>query len=683
MKKWVIIIGVIITSLLLFSLVSAGSPPVRADYHSKCNSKDCLRVSGAGDYVCNPGDGNSDGDWSRSDNNRCCVHKVCESQTDGSFKCVSKPTKGDKACYDDPANYFASINPNECEKDTDCSPCTKEEENPCVTNKDCKFSVGTCTLSTTNIGLPHCEYQNLPAGSPCSNNRVCDSNGKCTLNTCIVGSDITSICRCDKEKETTPLYWAYQAGNKSNFYTADINELDDFMRYNNYEYKGVAGYIFPLDSAQINGTTILYRTYCKGCGEKYFYTTSEEEKTHFIDDLDYTDEAEIGYIYNISTERTVALSLGSVSINNAYIYPQSPNILSSGYCCPDGASSDKCKCILNAQITSSCICNGTLVDEGACCDEGYEEDGTCKQISVTGTGWANMRDGAITAANLNDRVKLITTGIKLANKNIVYNVTRVGMESFEINPEVVKDITLGTFRIINPGRYSFDVYVNGQIYGSSEELTTIDESNQAPTAVILTSTESKFQVGDVNFTQASYDSDDDINVVWDFGDGKSEKINKCQTTGNCNVTHRYDSSGTMIVKLNVTDERNIQKSHSVRIYVYENGVNIFPKITTPGINEVVSGSIRFNAAESYVSNCAETCLAPVGNCYSVGSLQCYDLTKSTPLSGYNLWFNWTFDDGSSKYGSWNGDYNSAVEFDKIFIQVGNHWAKLKLGYEVL
>ena len=81
--------------------------------------------------------------------------------------------------------------------------------------------------------------------------------------------------------------------------------------------------------------------------------------------------------------------------------------------------------------------------------------------------------------------------------------------------------------------------------------------------------------------------------------------------------------------------------------------------------------MRFNASESYAADCTSPC---VGDCYQIGSLQCRNLDKNS------LAFNWTFDDGESRYGTWQGNYSYAVEFNKFFAGAGVHSATLRTGY---
>ena len=42
--------------------------------------------------------------------------------------------------------------------------------------------------------------------------------------------------------------------------------------------------------------------------------------------------------------------------------------------------------------------------------------------------------------------------------------------------------------------------------------------------------------------------------------------------------------------------------------------------------------------------------------------------------------NWTFDDGTERYGTWQGNYSYAVEFNKFFAGAGVHSATLRTGY---
>ena len=89
--------------------------------------------------------------------------------------------------------------------------------------------------------------------------------------------------------------------------------------------------------------------------------------------------------------------------------------------------------------------------------------------------------------------------------------------------------------------------------------------------------------------------------------------------------------------------------------------------------------VKFNASDSYIAECSTTC--PAENCYDIENLKCYNLPKDKIGIDYELWFNWTFSDGSSRIGSWTDNYGEVVEFSKVFLTPEEHWAKLKIGYE--
>ena len=204
------------------------------------------------------------------------------------------------------------------------------------------------------------------------------------------------------------------------------------------------------------------------------------------------------------------------------------------------------------------------------------------------------------------------------------------------------------------------------------------EDNSNPIASITSPADgARFEINTpISFSQSSSDEDDDISITWNFDDGNTTTLTNCLTGGNCDTTHVYNSSsGTKNVILTVTDARGMTDTDFVSIDVFQTGINLFTRISKPEPNEIIIGTgwVYFNASGSYVTNCSTTC--PAGNvCYLLGTLQCRNLNSSS------LIFNWTFDDGTERYGTWQGNYSYVVEFNKFFGTAGEHSGELRAEY---
>lgn len=234
----------------------------------------------------------------------------------------------------------------------------------------------------------------------------------------------------------------------------------------------------------------------------------------------------------------------------------------------------------------------------------------------------------------------------------------------------------------------FYFIVNGE---SSNNLNVNDSSttpSNSPTVIIKEpKMDSKVRVGKVlEFNQTAKDADDDLRIRWTFEDGdNSDWMYNCLTTGNCNTTHAYDSSGTKIIEIIAREMTRTQEAVNYsQVFAYAPGINVFAVITSPPFGKIFTGpgaiAVPFNASRTYIANC--TTLACSTCTYDVEDLHCYDLSKADIPSKYNLDFNWTFSEGVGRTGRWypNTDYNRVVNFTRLFFAPTAHWAKLRVDY---
>jgi len=265
-----------------------------------------------------------------------------------------------------------------------------------------------------------------------------------------------------------------------------------------------------------------------------------------------------------------------------------------------------------------------------------------------------------------------------------------------------EDYNLGDGLIVGePGRESeFYFMVNNEDFNHSYDLIIRKYSweNSLPNASITIPAvdDNKYLINSqISFSQGSSDIDDDLNIIWDFNDGNSQEFSDCLTfnRNNCDTNHSYSSSGVKIIKLTAKEMTRSQSAEdSVRILVYQPGINVFGMIDSPGVGEVISGQwADINASSSFVAECSYgECLNPnvIEGCYEVTNetyiLYCYDFPKPTVGGTYNIFMQWIFDKNLENpfevEGYWSTDYIKVVEFDQRFRDPGYHTADLNIGY---
>ena len=218
---------------------------------------------------------------------------------------------------------------------------------------------------------------------------------------------------------------------------------------------------------------------------------------------------------------------------------------------------------------------------------------------------------------------------------------------------------------------------------------TSPQVNSPPVAIIDKTQSYITSVGArIDFNQSSYDTDDPLNLTWDFGDGASTTIpyysllakNINPSFGNAN--HTYTTGGLKTVTLTAREMvRGQSDQDSVLVYVFKEGINVLANITRPlegqNINEDL---VRFNASQSYVANCTPT-MSPFN--FSAGNLKCryiHSPGQKDTLT-YNLTVIWNFN-GQNLMGNWSSNYNTTVDFARLYLTAGNYNAKLNITYQL-
>lgn len=352
----------------------------------------------------------------------------------------------------------------------------------------------------------------------------------------------------------------------------------------------------------------------------------------------------------------------------------------------------------------------------------YEKKICCKSgAPVSGTYWSNMNNIKINRTDVNDEVKMnienlgISSGMEI--NYTVYKTDGSGFLFIRWDKKIAqisgKDSAVW---IANNGTgvFYFKAKVLGTEYSSENEpygkLTVNDAENNKFPVVIMNKpdAESKHIVNSIiDFEQSSYDEDDTLKAIWNFGDGNITPLLNCNNYGNCNTTHKYNLNGVKTIRLTAKEMRSTraqENSTNRRIFLYSQGINVFAVISKPDINQIdvpILGSVEFNASLSFVANCTlNTCPSPlpaeVSGCYDVTdtvegvivNLKCFDYPK-TGINGigisagkYNLWFNWTFDEiPYNKIGNWFYNYTQVVGFSRNYAHPRLHPVSLIAGYE--
>jgi hypothetical protein len=328
----------------------------------------------------------------------------------------------------------------------------------------------------------------------------------------------------------------------------------------------------------------------------------------------------------------------------------------------------------------------------------------------------------ISVADLFDTVKLMVFRDDLLNKNIDYivykkkdctyngNIWDYITECLNIFKGDSKVATLSgigftTWKSNLTGDYYFSAKVidSSEVIGSDILHVKTTVANAIPTTKIIKPIENSTfiirrdnsKTNPISFKQISLDADDDLNAIWRFGDENTTSINNCLTTGNCNTSHIYNSSGTKVINLDVKEATRGQSTYDLaRIYIYKDGLNLFVIIDSPNYKQriVEAGPVYLNATSTYVANCtpieSECKLAGKGNgnCYKVTDVidpglttWCYRYAESSNLLN-PFKFRWTFDQGTVDQEIIN---TNPTPFEKIFLKAKNHPINLRVNYTVV
>jgi hypothetical protein len=182
----------------------------------------------------------------------------------------------------------------------------------------------------------------------------------------------------------------------------------------------------------------------------------------------------------------------------------------------------------------------------------------------------------------------------------------------------------------------------------------------------------------IDFKQKSSDADDDLKIIWEFGDGTTAEFFNCLTTGNCNTTHQYSSSGTKTIYLHAQEmpPRTQSDFDSTKVYVHKLGYNVFAEINPPESITLDPGIYTLDGTGSYVSECFDV----VEDCITAYPTTCYVALPTLDGTNYfcskvsspTLTYEWKLNDMAQT------DTTSTIE--KTFVEQGRQDIDLKVSY---
>jgi len=337
------------------------------------------------------------------------------------------------------------------------------------------------------------------------------------------------------------------------------------------------------------------------------------------------------------------------------------------------------------------------------------QDGICSSDVIV--YWADMTGTQIgetvgIEAQVNDTVKMIFKNTALADTDVVFEI----FEDDAVSDDEIKTInsrTDSTGLAVEKWTITDKDYLQGTNIGelddghmefyftiaseTSDNLFVTPTEDDEPTSVMIAKPEldsrhKTLQI--IDFEQICSDKDDDLDIVWDFGDETKERFFNILTTKEGNTTHSYVDTGTKNIVLTAESTRGKSVSDYSRVFIYDEGIIPFANISEPWppgqIFAPTQVKIGFDASLSWIANCSEDeTKLPVPYEYTVDDLYCYDLDKADIGTTYEFWFDWVFSDGTARAGTWSTEYDDVVDFEKAFLVAGTHEADLKVGYENL
>ncbi|GEM_PF-4526109 len=286
---------------------------------------------------------------------------------------------------------------------------------------------------------------------------------------------------------------------------------------------------------------------------------------------------------------------------------------------------------------------------------------------------------------------------------------------------VISGSPYSPYTLINLNNHRLNASVQGEnVWKISNELIVKPINNSAPIAKITnplynhSNPEEIYKTSvnqEVEFKQRSYDEDDLLKIVWEFGDGTNRTIENFslelnQTHGDVNKSYSVEGIYDITLKVSEMYPQRTSPQSSLdrtKVYVFKEGINIFPIISSPTGGEI-GNIIKFNASQSYIVNCSRNLIQYN---FTAGYLKCvYILERGakSPKIG-NVFLRWKQSENgritwklicplnnqncNNAGESWEGVRWNETNYEQIggvvftmpFFEAKERWVKLEMKFE--
>ena len=342
----------------------------------------------------------------------------------------------------------------------------------------------------------------------------------------------------------------------------------------------------------------------------------------------------------------------------------------------------------------------------------YHQVICCKNsLAISSSFWSDLNGKEITHASLGDTVLMVAKGFKFEGQNLSYilvgnsETTNIGTKIWNWvtfrgwdTPDRWMQVSTNEWKTDKVGTFRFTVNVVGtDITASSFSKLNVStpEFNTKPFVNITSAKVVNTLVNTpVSFNSTVYDKEDFLTVVWDYADGthdmKEHYFLATEDKQYLNATHSFSKPGHYVIKLTATEEsvsRGQTSSDSVDVYVFDEGINVIPIVSSPINGKTDYGNlIRFDASSSYVVNCSFSVFnTSYDKKINDTELNCkYIHAPNQPTIGgnYSLDISWLIDQRIEEQGAWGSVVSTGTiqNFLKYFITGKAHIAQLSLTY---
>ncbi len=442
---------------------------------------------------------------------------------------------------------------------------------------------------------------------------------------------------------------------------------------------------------------IMFRLYQNNNSHVSFWNTSSYPILFSFDEI-------FGYSYLGVDPRTCSSGYSNVLFwltaeNNSHASNSSAN----GYVVPVCYGDLSCSVTLGSCISGFVpvvrLYNYTNTHVSDINDTNYPYYLCCKSAGSgssfsTDLKWKNMLGENIAGANVSDDVVIYFGG-----GNVNFSIINAQTGALIYGGSSVENFTVWQ---ATGGIYSFNITTSTGSKLYSSNLTVLGSSDFSPSAKIDSPVSSIFgqnySLGSsIPFTHSSQDSDDLLNLVWDFANGTGsqvsfgmfsvfEKLLKNSNFGNINKS--YSTAGVYDVTLTTIERgRSLSSSDYTRVIVLQQGINVVPIISSPAKgNSTGTDVVSFDASKTYVVNCSPS-MSSFNFTTTDGNLKCKYLHAPETYTGanlpatYSLNFKWDLGDGRIIENRWNSStYYGIVKFVYRYADEGEHIARLEVTY---